>query len=117
MGPGIANCLPWLLQAPLTAAVIVHPVLWFCRLTVCEQMGGVRSTDRLEDVHVSCVTYSPPMCQAQLAIAQDESCQLCKTLNDIEQLKLIGDPRLTAEGALQQVKARLAACHSQLLHE
>jgi hypothetical protein len=43
------------------------------------------------------------------------SAQLCKTLNGIEQL--IADPRLTAEGALQQVKAHLAVYHSQVLHE
>ena len=47
-------------------------------------------------------------------MAQEESAQLHKNLNDIEQLT---DPGLIATSALQQVKAHPAARHSQLLHE
>ena len=47
-------------------------------------------------------TYSSPTCQAQLAVAQEESARLCKNLNAIEQLELIADSWLTAESALPQ---------------
>ncbi|DBB01745.1 hypothetical protein WJX77_011414 [Trebouxia sp. C0004] len=81
-------------------------------LTVCEKVGGVRSTDSPENVCSSAVTWSPTPCQTPLAIAQEESAQLRTTLNDIE--KLITAPRLTADGRLQELTAHLAVYHSQV---
>ena len=108
MGVSIANCLPWLLPTPLTAAVIVCLVLWFCRVTVLSRwLVSEAQTDWR--MSTSPLTYSPSTCQAPLAMAQEESAQLQKDLNDIEQLT---DPGLIATSALQQVKAHPAARHS-----
>lgn len=63
-----------------------------------EQVAGVRSTDRLEDVHIPSHIQFTHM-SSSAGIVQEEKASSARTWNDIE---LIADSGLTAESVLPQ---------------